>query len=229
MNDLMLDHDATKIVAVGMSGYGKTQFANKFILESRYDYYFVFDYDGQFAQRNGLKPAFTAAQILHQLKTTRFVVFNPTEFPDPYPELKSVKIVEKLFEWFCRYVYKISEGLCNPPKRKLLYCDDIQDVVDTNRMLEFTSKVVLSGRNRGLDFICTSLQYNMIHNTIRGQATQTVAFGTDEQLALKDLVARGFKAEEIRSLQKGQFVLRNKTKNSEVRGEIFKYDPNFSN
>lgn len=205
---LMLSHEPTKILAVGMSGCGKTRWANDFILRSRYSVYFIFDHDRQFSTRNKLTPAMNAAQILPQVKRG-FVVFDPSEmFSD----------TKEAFEWFSRYAYTMSEHLSGT---KLIFCDELQDIIGTSTVPPFVRRVLVSGRNRGLDFLACSLQYNMVHNSIRGQATQTVAFKTEERLALVALTERGFRAEEIAALKPGQFVLRNSRTGSEVRGKVF--------
>ncbi len=205
---LMLHHEPTKVLCVGMSGCGKTLWANQFILRSRYLYYFIFDHDGQFAQRNKLKAALTAPQMLAQLKRERFVLFNPTEmFSD----------ITAGFDWFCSYAYAMSERL---PGTKLIFCDELQDLTGVNRIPENVRKVLVSGRNRGLDFLACTLQYNMLHNSIRGQATVTVAFKTEEDLALKALVERGFRADEIAALKPGEYVQRNARTGQEVRSKI---------
>lgn len=204
-----LAHNPLKQINVGQSGTGKTLLANEFILVSNYDFYFIFDHEGQFAERNKLASAFTVAQMIAQLKRQRFVVFNPSEmFVDMGAALN----------WFACWVYKFSE---RHRGTKLFFCDEIQDVVDPRRDCPFwVKRMLVSGRNKELDFLGTSLQYNMVHNAIRGQATITVAFLTDEPLALKDLVVRGFKAHEVASLKPGEYILRDKRKNIETRGRI---------
>jgi hypothetical protein len=205
---LMLWHKPTKRIYVGMSGSGKTLSANRFILQSNYNWYFIFDHDRQFSQRNRLKPAMSPAEILSQFPS-QFIVFDPSEIFDDECEA---------FEWFCKYVYRMSEHLKGT---KLLYCDELQDIVPTNRIPKAVRKVFVSGRNRGLDFVGCGLQYNQIHNAIRGQATHTIAFATDEKLALNELVAKGFRAEDVASLKPGEFIEREKSTGRQVRGKIF--------
>lgn len=205
---LNLAHDPTKIIAVGKSGMGKTVFTNDWLLRSNYRYYFVFDHDGQFAQRHRLKPAFTLEEASMQLARSRFVIFDPSEkFADP----------ERAVDFFACWTYKICERLRGP---KLFYCDEIQDVCGTNKAPFWLRKVLVSGRTKSLDFIGASLQYNMIHNAIRGQATTTIAFNTDEGEALKKLIGRGFRADEIVSLRPGEFILRNHRTGISERGKI---------
>ena len=206
--ELMLHHDPTKILAVGMSGCGKTRWANEFIIKSRYQSYFIFDHDRQFSTRNGLTPAMTIAQILPQVKQG-FVVFDPSEM------FSDTKVA---LEWFAQYAYRMSERL---PGTKLFFCDELQDLTGTHDVSEYVRRVLVSGRNRGLDFLACSLQYNMVHNSIRGQCTQTIAFKTEEKLALSALTERGFKAEEIAQLKPGEYVQRDGRTGNEVRGKVF--------
>lgn len=192
-----------------MSGCGKTLYTNDWIVRSNYAAYFIFDHDGQFSQRHKLKPAFTAQEIGAQWSRSRFVVFDPSEkFADP----------TRAVDWFACLAYKLSERTRGP---KLFYCDEIQDVCGTQVAPFWVRKVLVSGRNRSLDFIGASLQYNMIHNSIRGQATITVAFKTEEKLALAKLEERGFRAGEVATLAPGQFILRNGRTGYEERGKIF--------
>jgi hypothetical protein len=206
---LMLNHEPTKYLCVGKSGCGKTIKANRIILESNYAFYFIFDHDGQFAARNKIRPAMTR-QALLPMVARGFAVFNPTECFDD---------TKAALDWFCRYAYLMSEKLRGT---KLFYCDEIQDIIGTNTIPQYVRKVLVSGRNRGLDFLACSLQYNMIHNSIRGQATKTIAFHTDEQAALKPLSERGFNADEIVALKPGQYIaLDHRHGNKEERGRVF--------
>lgn len=186
---------------------GKTLYANEEILTSNYRFYFVFDHEGQFAQRNKVSSAFTREQVARDVTRRRFVVFNPSEMFVDMPAA---------LNWFCSFVYQFSERVRGT---KLLFVDEIQDLVNTGARdcPYWLRKILVSGRNKELDFLGTSLQYNMVHNAIRGQATRTIAFATDEPLALKDLLARGFKAEQVSALAPGQFIARDK-RFGETRG-----------
>lgn len=229
--DLNLSHDPTKLIAVGKSGFGKTLFTNEWLLRSKYDCYFIFDHDGQFAQRHRLKAAYRKADLLGQLRRG-FVIYNPAEewvslkgevtpiFRKQIVGGKLVKVFRGYagaFAWFCEYAYKMSERLQGT---KLLYCDEIQDIVDTNFCPEYVGRVMLSGRNRSLDFLGASLQYNFVHNEIRGQATTTVAFCTEEDLALEKLVGRGFKAKEVAALPRFHYIRRDHITGRETRGVV---------
>ena len=210
-------HVSTKIVCVGETGSRKSQRAMRFVLESNYRYYFIFDHDGQFADRHRLTPAYTLKEVCAQLDQQRFVIFNPTEmFDEMGGDFKPEKDPRSGgFDWFCRFAYDFSERV---PKKldgpKLLYCDEIADIVSTSKMPKYARKVFTSGRNRSLDAIVMTVQYNLIHNTIRAGASNTFAFRTTEENAVAALVARGFNEAQVRALPDGHFIMR------DVRGKM---------
>src|SRR5690242_13164065 len=85
---LQTAHEPTKVACIGDSGTGKstwvTEWINQCLDRNAYEYYFIFDHEGQFAQRNGLQCAYTWAQLAAQIKKTRFGIFNTSEiYTDP--------------------------------------------------------------------------------------------------------------------------------------------------
>ena len=191
-----------------MSGTGKSLSWTRYILQSDYNYYFIFDHEGQFSQRNRVQPAQTNSEIREAVKRG-FLVFDPSRmFPGRLPEA---------FEWFCKYAFLMAERL---PGKKLFCCDELQVLTGTDRISQPVAAVLECGRNRALDFAAATLTYNAIHNRIRGQMTETIAFRSEEDRALEKLVEKGFDPEEIRNLPKGSWVLRN-TDGACHRGKYF--------
>jgi hypothetical protein len=74
-----------------------------------------------------------------------------------------------------------------------------------------------NGRIRGLDFAGIT---NLVHNRIRGQATEVVTFRQGTAEALPWLELRGFDREEVMQLPRGAYIARGES-GSEVRGRVF--------
>lgn len=206
---LQRSHKPRKILNVGTSGSGKTTLAYQFIERSQYGAYFVYDHDGQFCAAHNLRPAVSLPGLKDQLRKG-FVVFDPEKmFRDP---------VEG-FAPFCAWVYAQA---ANRPGTKLLFVDEIQDLVKTQTIDFRIRKIWTRGRLVALDTLATSQQYNMVHNVIRGQTNETNAFLTFEKHALAELADRGFDPNEIRKLAPGEFITRSQfAPSGQTRGRVF--------
>jgi hypothetical protein len=214
------DHVSEKRLYCGMTGSGKTQMAMRFVCESDYRYYFIFDHDGQFANRNKLRNSYSPQQIAAQLKTQRFVIFNPCEM---FGDCRGDKNVEKrrgAFDWFCAYVFQVSEKI--PQKldgKKLLYADEVQDICTVSKIGMHAQQCITSGRNRSLDFVGATVQINLVNHSVRAGFSHLYAFRQNEENAVADLVALGFNAKELWSLPEGSYVMRD-IRGNEFRGQV---------
>ena len=204
---MQLFHKPKKILWTGMSGCGKSIAFTRFIMNSRYNFYFIFDHDGQFAQRLKMRAARTDAEILAALKRG-FVVFDPSlKFPGCLPQAAT---------WFCKYVFQMSSKL---PGSKLFCCDEIQALVGVNSITPEFAAILECGRNRALDFAGCTLGWNTIHNRIRAQINESAVYRTEEDAALNGAKARGFDLNEVRNLAPGRYILR--AENVFYRGRVF--------
>jgi hypothetical protein len=215
------NHVSTKKLFVGASGFGKTTGAMQWVAQSKYRYYFIFDHDGQFANRNKLKAAYSPDELLRQLKEQRFVIFNPQEMFVDMQGDADLKKKRGGFDWFCAWAFTVSEKI---PKRidgtKLLYADEIQDICKTSKIGLRAQQMITSGRNRSLDFVGAGVQINLVHNCVLAGVSHLYVFRTEEKNAVKDLIDRGFDAQEIMSLPKGAYVMRDNAGGWQ-RGRIF--------
>ena len=92
---------------------------------------------------------------------------------------------------------------------KLLAVDELQMFSSTAQLSWEQCCVVETGRKYELDFLAISQQMNLIHNRLRNQLTEIVTFRQEDKLIIDALEERGFDESALRSLQKGEFLIRN--------------------
>lgn len=203
-----------------MGGTGKTTQAYKLIADCDHDYIFVFDHDGQFAQRNKTRVCNSSAEILREIKRSGFVVFNPSELylakvRDPkLSDKQKERALHSVAVWFCRYVFEIVTAL---PGKSLFFCDELQKL--TGFFNPWLTAILEEGRNRALDFGCCTLHLGAIDLRVRNQFNVRYVFKIEERGALKYLAENGFDAAEIVALPKFHFIKRDSFGEME-RGKI---------
>jgi len=74
---------------------------------------------------------------------------------------------------------------------------------------------------QGLDFAGIAQQPNLIHNRVRNQATEVVAFQQMDPRAVDWCAAVGFDPEAIRALRPGEYLARNLKSGGTARGRVF--------
>ncbi len=203
-----------------MSGFGKTTHAYNLLLRSNYDYYFVFDHDGQFSFRNKTRICETPAQIWAEIQRSGFVVFNPSamcnaKLHSDASDKEKDRALHSVAVWFCKYAFEMSMHL---PGTKMFFCDELQTLCEfVNPWLK---AVLQQGRNRGLDFGCCTLHLGEIDIAIRGQFNHRIVFKIEEPTAADYLANNGFKKEEIFTLPKFHFIERHSETGELKRGIV---------
>jgi hypothetical protein len=66
-------------------------------------------------------------------------------------------------------------------------------------------QILERGRRRGIDTLLVTQQPNVVHNRVRNQITEVVAFSQADENAVKFLEDLGFDGQEIRSLGAGEW------------------------
>lgn len=213
------NHVAWRWCCVGMGGTGKTSHAYNLIRDCDHDQIFVFDHDGQFAQRNKVRSCETPAQILRELKRSGFVVFSPSQMylnkiRDPnLSERQRDRAFHSVAMWFCRYAFEMALAL---PGKSLFFCDELQKLCKYSN--PWLTAILEEGRNRALDFGCCTLHLGAIDLAVRNQFNARYVFKIEERGALKYLAENGFSPAEIFALKKFHFILRDSHAGTMARG-----------
>lgn len=205
----ILDHAPRKVLSTGCSGSGKSTSLEKFLLNTNYDYRFVFDQDGEFQQRTGLEAARDPDELLAQIEE-RWAIFDPVKMFEGD--------LEGAFDFFCSWTFGMAGAL---PGIKIFGVDELQNMVTPQFMPRSFKSILQMGRRRALDSFLVTQQPNDIHNTVRNQFTEVISFQQIDENAIAFLKDVGFDPERIRALAPGQFLYRNlKTKDS-AEGRMF--------
>jgi len=208
-DNLQIEHDSYKLLITGKSGYGKTTYWLRTLLGLPAGVKFIFDHKGEVALRLGCRPCFTPEE-LGQAIDTGWVIYSPAVmFEGRQPEG---------FLYFLEFAFRAS---CQLPGRKIFGCDELQHFVGTSQVPGELAMVNDDGRIRGLDMVYISSAPNIIHNRLRGQVDEVVAFRTDEDNPLEWLITKGFNPEHLKNLIKGEFICRNCNSGAQARGRVF--------
>lgn len=204
-----LAHHPTKLLITGKSGCGKSTYFTKFIEGSDHVQKFIFDHEGEFAYRLGITPFFNFDELQKGIKNP-YVIFDPSvEYPGAIGEA---------FLFFCEWVFEIAK---NSSGTKLFCCDELQRLVGTTTVPHEFSLLIETGRRYEVDTVFVSQQPNIIHNRIRNQITEVVAFQTLDQAATKFLAGLGFSEDELNSLDRGAYISLSLDTGKFVTGKIF--------
>ncbi len=203
-------HKPLKRIYCGSGGGGKTTKCIADMLAADYDFVFVFDDDGQFAERIPAYPSTTREECVRAIANGS-VCFNPGEmFED----------AEDGFKWFSEWAFNFS---CQVPGRKLLVFDELQVYLDPHpgnwRKNPF-AKVCGKGRWRGLDIFCIAPTLNELNPKFRGQLTEIVAFYAEDAAFAQHVVSKGIPLAELQSLKDGEFLHWKKGVRGFTRGKV---------
>jgi hypothetical protein len=190
-----IDHRPTKILITGKSGSGKSTYYTRFLDNCDYDKIFIYDHEGEYSVRSGVKPCTNMDELLKELDK-RIIVYDPTiDFQGNSPEG---------FNFFCEWVFEISREL---PGKKLFATDELQKILGTSTLPWEFCCIIETGRRAGIDTVFVCQQPNLFHNRLRNQLTELVTFRQIDKRALAFLEELGFDPHEVLKLDVGQFQL----------------------
>lgn len=211
---MQVHHDPTKILVLGRSGMGKTTYVIKYVKHRPQTTAIIFDHKLEFYGREKIEPIYNRKQMTEAIIRKQPIVSfsHLEEFPGD---------AQGAFEWICEWSYEVARAT---QSNYLFVCDEVNRFTgNVGDDWEF-NQLIEDGRLWGLDFIGTSHSGNQVHNRLRGQLTEIVAFNTDESLPLQFLAGNGFDPYEVQSLDKGEFLLKSRNLGKFVRGRIFSID-----
>jgi hypothetical protein len=209
-DNLQISHNSYKLLITGKSGTGKTTYWLRAMLGLPARLKFVFDHKCEVAQRLGCRPAYNVKELSEML-ARGWCIFDPSYmFKGRRPDA---------FLFFCEFAFEVS---CQCQGRKLFCCDELQQFIGTMAMPPEFSAVIEDGRIHGLDALMISSQPNLIHNRVRNQLTEIVSFQQLDQNAIQWLENQaGFDPEQVKTLEKGEFICRNLDSGVQVGGRVF--------
>ena len=88
-------------------------------------------------------------------------------------------------------------------------------------IIDELSLVLETGRRYGLDFAGITQQPNLVHNRIRNQATEVIAFQQMDARSVEWCESVGFDGDAIRALPPGRYLARNLKSGGTAAGRVF--------
>jgi hypothetical protein len=207
-----LQHNAKRkrILLAGESGTGKTTFGLRYLVSNTdLTCRFLFDAEGEFADRLNLTPA-TTEEECNLAAEDGFVVFDPDgEFAGEH---------EKAFAWFCSWVFAKSSSM---PGEKILFVDEVWMYCSPNAIPKPLAVCIQTGRKRGLATMFATQRPNRLNEAITNGVTECVVFRLQGDNALKTLAGIGVDVDEIPSLPDGAFLSVDLKTGKEERGRLW--------
>lgn len=214
---MLIHHRPIKTLITGKSGSGKTTYFQR-VLENGFGSYwktvFLYDWQGEIAERLGIESVDSIEDLSAQLPTG-LVVFDPAkEFPADHGQG---------FRFFSRWAFEVCRDTNEAEYPRLLACDEVQLLEDNDDLsMEFQTDLQ-TGRRVGLDLLLVSQQINELHNRARSQMTERITFQHEDDYVLKILEKWGFNRDEVSSLAVGEFLYSN-DRGERSRGNLFRVD-----
>lgn len=195
---MQIHHEAFTVGIFGSKGSGKTTYALRFLANTPARMRFIFDYDGEFAERLGL-PWIGDKEEFAGAFESGWLCFNPHRmFADN--EVAA-------FDFFCDLALRYSRAMDG---RKLVVIDELMRYVSPNKVPKALKDIVWIGRRCGLDGVFLAQQPNQLHNLIREQLTEIVTFRTFTENSLDTLREFKFDVKEVENLPPHAWIARTK-------------------
>lgn len=208
----MIDTAATRAVSLvaGKSGSGKTTFALRYLVNARdLACRFLWDADGQIAQRLAL-PAAETAEELEMAAADGWAIFDPNRlFPGRHADG---------FAWFAAWSYAAASRIQG---RKLLLVDEVWRYCSPNSIPQPLAECIQTGRVRRLDCMFATQRPHRLNGSITNEVTECVAFNLRESAGLDRLEEMGAPRADVLALPRGSFLAVNVETGGSLRGKVF--------
>lgn len=215
---MQVDRVPVKIGIMGKSGSGKTTYQTRFVSAGSYDRYFIFDHKTEISRRLGLELSFSLDEIVERLKQgERHLCYNHSEeFPGGTQE--AFQIYAQFVYDFCHELELLGDGQAGD---NMFVCDEVNLHTSTSDLGPSFQTLVEDGRLNGIDLCMAAQGSNGVNTKLRGQLSEVVALKTTDARPLAFLEESGFDVEEVRRLERGQFIVHNLDRDIFVRGRLF--------
>lgn len=210
---------ASHVLVAGMSGKGKTTYAERYMVGSHHDRLFIFDHQSEFSFRLNLLPIYSIEELRERAAEERFLAFDFT---------KNFKgQLEESFDLFCTEVFRMCEENLEPAgMESLMVTDELQKIVPLeSRVPRPLKNVYQTGRRYALDTLTVTQAPNELHNNVRVQITEAAMFKLTDENALKFIAKMGWDAESIMRLNDLHFNWYNRNTGEERLNCEIKYAP----
>jgi hypothetical protein len=216
MIDLATSRKRSVIVVAGVSSYGKTTFALRYLVNASFSARFLFDPDpgefnpdkGEFADRLGLPAAHNLYDLALGL-VRGWIPFDPHELLPGQ--------MEAAFNFFCEFAWNKSLEL---PGEKIIVAQDAYKYCTPQMMPLPLKTIVQSGSKRRLCLLVDTQEPQRLNSTIKSGMSEVVCFRLQGDGPLSFAEEFGFNRAEIENLDKWHFVARNLDSGGELRGKI---------
>lgn len=215
---MQVHHKPVKILIGGKSGSGKTTYLIRYVRNSDYTRYFVFDHKNEFENRMGLSTAYSLEEVSEALKRgDRYISYHhSSEFPGD---------VETAFQVFCEWSYEVCKAMEGQKDgaagNSLFVCDEVNRFTTTSDLGFGFKQLIEDGRLQGLDLVATSHAQNQISNRLRLQLSEIVALRTQDQRPLQFLEEEGFDVDKVRGLATGEYIVKDMNREIFTHGKLF--------
>lgn len=208
MKAIDLKHKAKHILITGRSGSGKTTLAEKIIREeSKQNFVFIFDPEFEFSSRfDGDAVVCASLDEMGTDEKNRIYIYAPDVTTDAQIE----------FDDFCLFCFEFTTNFGGGV---LMVVDELQEFVDADNFPENFKRCITRGRRYRLDMLYISAAPNLLHNSIRTQTSEAIAFAQSDELPVKFNKSLGFDADAILALADLHY-LRKKIGHPAKAGEV---------
>jgi hypothetical protein len=204
---------ASHVLVAGRSGMGKTTYGERYLIGAHHKRVFIFDHQGEFAERLHVLPIFRFEDIRRRGETETILCYD-------YSREARGQLLEA-FDAFCTEVFDICEFHLEPRGFDgLIVCDEIQKCIGDQSPPQSVKNIVQTGRRFGVDSLFLSQQPNRIHNEMREQVTELVLFSLQDENSLKFAKNMGKNVEEVQALKEHEYLWYNLHTGEERRGVV---------
>lgn len=192
---MQLDHPLRRYVVVGQSGTGKTTFVAKYLANTAATVRYIWDPEGEWAGRFGLQPCRNGADMMAAAPFGWICYDYTGEFAD------EEEAIDCFAEWCMLHAERIGG-------RKIFVVDELHEYVTGHKLPPHLKSLITRGRRRGIDSVVLATSPNTVHNIIRSNTTERVAFHCDDPTSEDVLRSWGFNFEEVAALPKFHWIAR---------------------